>query len=283
MKLLLLTFKALFSTLSVISPRLEGKVAIRLFKTVRKKEIREREKAFYDKATHHTVPFPSEDLHYYEYGHPEGQLVFLIHGWDSNVGSLSKIAYALADNNYRIIALDLPAHAHYHSKRTHLPECKDALKALIMHIDPTKPFHVVSHSFGSAVIAYALSQLNYKANKLVFLSTPNAALAFFYDFKNMFNISDKAFEYFIDHGSELAKEDIHGVRVDEKIQQAHYEQLLIIHDRNDKVIPHKNAEAVLAKASNAQLSSYEDIGHYRMLWNEEVIGEVVAFLEKLTK
>jgi len=52
--------------------------------------------------------------------------VILVHGWDSNAGSMSKIAEALVKKNKRVIAFNLPGHAFSKSSSTNLIECKDA-------------------------------------------------------------------------------------------------------------------------------------------------------------
>ena len=63
------------------------------------------------KAKHFKVSSSKEDLLCYELGSENNNLVFLLHGWESNPGSLSKIAYSLSENNYRVISFDLPGHA----------------------------------------------------------------------------------------------------------------------------------------------------------------------------
>lgn len=75
----------------MLSPAMSGKLAFMLFQKVRKKDIRTREQNFYKKARHFRIPMPSEDLNCYEMGNPGGELVFLVHGWDSNAGSLSTL------------------------------------------------------------------------------------------------------------------------------------------------------------------------------------------------
>ena len=65
-----------------------------------------------------------EDLHCYEFGNPNENLVFLVHGWDSNAGSLSRFETELASNNYRIISFDLPAHTNTKETHTNLYICK---------------------------------------------------------------------------------------------------------------------------------------------------------------
>ena len=165
-----------FKTISLFAPKLSGVKAFKLFQKVRIKTIRKREEEFYINAKHFNIPFDKESLSCYELGENNPNLVFLLHGWESNAGSLSKIAYKLAENNYRVISFDLPGHAKYNSSYTNLAECKNAFTNVIDFVKPKKPFSILSHSFGSAVSVYTLSNLNYKIDKLVFLTSPNSIL-----------------------------------------------------------------------------------------------------------
>lgn len=108
-----------------------------------------------------------------------------MHGWDSNAGSMSKIADKLVEKERYVIAINLPGHAFSKKSATNLLECKEAFKALLNEVNPTESFSVISHSFGSGVTAYALSETNYKVNNLIFLTNPNRVEHIFEDFKKM--------------------------------------------------------------------------------------------------
>ena len=184
-----------FKLISLFSQKFAGAKAFKLFQKVRIKSIRKREEDFYTKANHFKVTFPKEDINCYELGAGNLDIVFLLHGWESNAGSLSKFAYQLAENNYRVISFDLPGHAKYNSNYTNLAECKNAFTNVIKFVKPKKPFSVLSHSFGSAVSAYTLSNLNYKINKLVFLTSPNSILEIFIDFKKLIGLPSSCLLY----------------------------------------------------------------------------------------
>jgi pimeloyl-ACP methyl ester carboxylesterase len=271
--------KTYYRIISKVAPKLGGKMAFRLFEKVRKKDIRKREEQFYEKARHFKVPFLQQDVHCYELGDVKGDLVFLVHGWDSNSGSLSKFAFELADRNYRVVSFDLPGHAHASSSRTNLYECKEAFHSLIKFINPQEPFTVIAHSFGSAVATYAISKLNYKIDKFVFLTTPNSLLDVFTDFKNFIGITDESFSYMIQNAEKLVQEDIKSVNVSERLKNISFTKLLLVHDKNDRIISFKNSESVYsANHKNSELKAYTNIGHYRMLWNEEVIEDTLSFV-----
>ncbi len=281
MKKIILFYKYYLNLLSVIAPKLGGKIAVNLFQKVRLKQPKRREKAFYEQAKEFKIPFEKEAIFAYELGNPKGELIFLIHGWDSNAGSLGKVASALSETNrYRIIAFDLPAHHKSKQKYTNLYEAKNAFKTLLKFIKPTEPFHVVAHSFGAAVTAFSLSETDYTVNKIVFLSGNDVIEDVFKQFQKMIGFNDKIYKEVAKWTHKIIKQPLNELVVSDRLKQIDFNKLLLIHDKYDKVIPFKNAESTHQKIPNSVLKPFEKIGHYRMLWNDDVVKETVTFLEK---
>ena len=280
MKLYIKIVKLYYKLISLLSPKLGGKSAFRLFQKVRKKDIRKREELFYKQARHFRIPLQKEDLNCYELGNASGELIFLVHGWDSNAGSLAKFAFELAEMNYRVISFDLPAHANTESKYTNLYECKEAFKKLIAFIDPQQPFTIIAHSFGSAMTAYTMAELDYKVDKFIFLTTPNSLIEIFINFKKFVGITDKTFSYMLRNATKSLHEDVRTVSVEKKLERVSFTKLLLVHDKYDKILPYKNSEQIFNSVANAQISAYEKIGHYRMLWNDAILAETLAFIKK---
>lgn len=279
MKYYLKILKFYYKIVSFLSPQFGGKIAFKLFQKVRNKDVRKREEAFYANARCFKVSFLEQDLNCYELGDVKGELVFLVHGWDSNAGSMSKFAFELAQRNYRVLSFDLPGHAHAVSEYTNLYECKEAFKSLIEFIQPKEPFTIVAHSFGSAVTAYTLSKLNYKVDKFVFLTSPNAMLEVFINFKNFVGITDKTFSFMLKNAEATIQEEIKYVNVQDKLKNISFTKLLLVHDRSDKILPYRNSEEIMkANQGNTELKTYEKIGHYRMLWNDEVLEDTLSFI-----
>jgi pimeloyl-ACP methyl ester carboxylesterase len=270
-----------FKSISFFVPKFAGLKALKLFQKVRIKTIRKIEEGFYKEVHHFKVSSSKEDILCYEIGSENKYLVFLIHGWESNAGSLSKFAFQLTKHNFRVISFDLPGHTKYKSRYTNLVECREAFTKVIEYIKPDKPFSVLSHSFGSAVCTYTLSKLNYKLDKLVFLTSPNSILEIFKDFKNLIGLSSLSFTYFVQKANLLANEEIKNINIDEKLNLLDFSKLLLIHDEHDKIIPIKNSEEI-KKMNNkkTQLIKYSKIGHYKMLWNDKVVEDAIHFFKE---
>ncbi len=280
MKYYLKFIRLYYSIISAITPKYAAKKAFMLFQTVRIKTFKKREKALYEKGKHFKVAHTSQELDCYELGNPDGPLIFLVHGWDSNAGSLSKFAFQLAENNYNVVCLDLPAHAHATSQYTNLYDCKEAFMRLIEHINPQTPFSVISHSFGSAVVSTALANSPYEVDKLIFLTTPNKLIQIFKEFKKIINLGDNAFEKFLEKAYDIFEERVEEISVQEKIKTVQYQNLLLIHDKHDKALPYKNSVEIANSSKNTTLISFEKIGHYRMLWEQQVVDATLDFLKE---
>ncbi len=280
MKLYLKFIKYYLNFLSVVAPNYGGKIAIKIFQKVRIRKIKPKEELFYQKATHHSLKTEQGNVQYYELGNPKGKLVVLVHGWDSNAGSLSQFAFKLADKNYRVISLDLPAHAHSEGTHTNLFICKDALINLIKHLNITGDFSIIGHSFGAAVSTYATAELNLPVNKMVLLSANNIMRVIFDDYQKLIGFNDIIYHQVANWVKNVIDEDLDSLVLTDKIKMINYGDLLIIHDKFDKVLPFESALEIKEVFPKATLIPFEKIGHYRMLWNEDVINETVKFIEK---
>lgn len=275
MKSILLFNRIWLNFTSYLAPKYSGKRAVDIFSKVRKKSIRDKEKNFFEEAKSFEVKRKGENVACYELGNPKGKLLFLVHGWESNPGCFSLFLDHLS--TYRIIAFTLPAHAQNKESHTNLYECKDAFKLVLDYFNPTEPFHVVAHSLGSSVTSFALSETPYKVDKLVFLSVNNKIEQVFLDFQKMLGFNDRVYRLIGKRIEQVVGEKPSQMEVEKRLEKINFNELLLIHDKYDKIIPYQNSVVLHEKFSNSQLIPFEKIGHYRMLWNEKVLEEVLKF------
>jgi len=70
-------------------------------------------------------------------------------------------------------------------------------------------------------------------------------------------------------GKELSTLD-----VDRNLNEIPFRKLLLLHDKKDKILPFSNSENIHKNVERVTLEPLEGIGHYRMLWNDDVIKKV---------
>ena len=284
MKTIILSlFRFYYSLYAVISPRRAGAKAFRLFQKTRKLPFKKAEQQFYNQARPFEIKHPNENIYAYETGNPEGELVLLVHGWESNAGSMGAIANMLTHAGYRVVALDLPAHGKSNLLYANLQLCREALRALIFHLNPTKPFSIVSHSFGSAVSTYALSGSSYEVNHFIMLTSPNRLIDIFNEFKNMIGLGSKAYQHLLSKAETILNERVETLTVEDKARDMRVKEITILHDINDKVLPYANSLRLGSKLPQAKLITLNNVGHYRMLWNADVIRRIQTVLKNAVK
>lgn len=275
----LLLLKTYFGFTSIINPDKAARQSFRLFQKVQKKNIREREEHFFALSRPFKIHSSVGTIDCFEMGNPVGDLVILVHGWDSNAGSMAMLAHTLVKKDKRVISFNLPGHAFYKSRHTNLIECKEAFLALIEFLNPTGPFSIIAHSFGSAVCTYALAKSNYPIDQLVLLTNPNKLETIFKDFKKGIGLGNKAYLRLLKITLDRLGEPISAISVQENLKRISYKRLLLIHDKYDRVLPYKHSTEINNEIENSQLITLENVGHYKMLWNQEVIGRSVAFVD----
>ncbi len=267
--------KSYFSVFSSIAPQKAGKSAFQLFQKTQQKNIRARELPFFEKTTEFKVPFKQEDLYCYKAGNINNPWVLLVHGWNSNIASMHAILEQLVQHNYYVIGLNLPAHGPSRLKRTNMLQCSEALQTLLEFTQPEQPISIVSHSFGSAVVSYSLTKFQLTANQLIYLTCPNSLGEAFEEYSAMIGLGRKAHDNMVQQAENILEQKLDKVVVSKLLNDNSYNHLTIIHDEFDKVIPFKDAQKIHQANPKSQLIGMQNIGHYRMLWNKELIQKVI--------
>lgn len=258
-----------------IHPDLAANFTFKIFQRTRKLPLKPREKVFYKQATKSVLNSPYGKIPCYQIGNKNAPLIVLVHGWESNAGCLAGVANILTKKGYQILSIDLPAHGYSKGNTTNLIECKNALKWVLKHkVDPNQSLSVVSHSFGSAVAAFALANSNYQVNNFVMLSTFNRVPQIFEDFKNLLKITDGVFERFQNKVAKLLETKLDKLSVAQQLNDVNYKQLTIIHDAKDKVIPIAYAKEVFTELPTTTFIELQRVGHYRMLWSQKTYDHI---------
>ncbi|MEQ9425296.1 MAG: alpha/beta fold hydrolase [Cyclobacteriaceae bacterium] len=278
MKVYLILVRKFFGILSLVAPKLAAQIAFNLFQKPQTKLVRPLEQSFIDNATKFKIYGQHEPIQCYELGPKQGSIVVLVHGWESNVGSMAAIATSLAHQGFRVIGFDLPAHGFSKQSKANLVTCKKALLSVLGYFRYSGVPSIISHSFGSIVTAYSLANSDISVKKIVMLTTPDKVLDIFNDFKGIIGLNDSAYRNLLIRAQKLIDENLELVSVQRLAPKIRYSSLGLIHDQFDKVIPYNNSLNVYANTKNAKLTTFEKIGHYRMLWNKDVIAAIESDL-----
>ncbi len=276
MKTIQILLKIYLKVISLFSNQLAAEQAFEIFQKTFPKKISTAENKLYEEAYSFLLPTEVGNVRVYEFGDIEGDFVFFVHGWNSNAGSMFSLAQEYAKQGKYCILFDLPGHSKNQKHKTNLKECKIVFKHILLRFKSEQAISVVSHSFGSAVTAYALSESNVNIDKLVYLTAPNTLEELFQVLKDQLSLNDVIYQKVLQLAEDLLEESIEEITVLKKTKLLKFEALHLFHDTYDKVLPIKYSQLLQEHIENAKLHLFERIGHYRMLSNKELLRQLPA-------
>lgn len=277
--LLFQIIKLRFRILSLIFPKRAAKTAIDIFSKPHFQKLRDRELKFLNSANIIRIKNHPEDIILYETGDQNGKPVLVVHGWDSNPGSLSGISCKLTDLGYHIFALNVPAHGISKQKSTNMLETADLIIKVLEHFKDKGKFLFLTHSFGSGAVSFALNKSGIEADKLVFITSPDKILDIFDEYRETIGLGTKAYKYMLKLSEKRFKRKFDDMVISKVLQKSKFNKLLLVHDKNDKILPFHNSENInKINQERSEIFSTEGKGHYRILWDENVINKIMSFV-----
>lgn len=239
-------------------------------------KLRDHEKSVLDTAQKSRIPFKGFEIQTYLW--PGGdQKVLLIHGWEGQAGNFADLIQKLQASNYTIHAFDGPSHGFSSRGKTSLYEFTELVGHFIREHQVKK---LVSHSFGGVATSYSLyTNQDLHIDKYVLLTTPDRFIERVDDIAERTGISQKVKAKLIHRVNAETGYDARDLNVHDFVQHVNVSKALILHDKNDKVIPISQSQNVHKHWKNSTLEAVEGTGHFRILRTDKVLERVLAFLE----
>jgi len=205
-----------------------------------------------------------------------GPKLLVVHGWESHTGRMLPLIKPLVKAGYRVYSLDAPGHGLSPAAQTDLMDVSYAVQAMLVQHGPFDG--LIAHSFGAAATMLALARAPHLApEKLVLLSPMRDMVQHLEIFAAIAQLSPAAQERL-----QTAVSRHLGFSLDKCNAVAAARQLprpgLIIHDRDDLLIPHEVGQAVAHNWQGSHFISTDRLGHRRGLGNKTVLGHLTAFL-----
>jgi pimeloyl-ACP methyl ester carboxylesterase len=246
-----------------------------------KKKKRKNEIDILEKAKKEFLSINNNRIQLYKWGDFEKKIL-LVHGWEGHAGNYADLIEKLLVENYTVYSFDGPGHGNSSGGKNVMFEYLFTVDKVITMLDVR---NIVSHSFGSVVTTYALSQIpHHKIDRYVLLTTPHTFSKYVYNASKKTGISDKAIHLFLKKIEDQRNEKIDAYDVSKFIKNVNVEKAIIIHDINDSVIPISEAEEVVKKWKNADLLRISNTGHFRILRTPFVAKIITDFIgDKNTK
>ena len=205
----------------------------------------------------------------------EAPAVLLAHGWGGNAAQMRAFAFPLLQAGYRVIAYDQPAHGVSDGKLTGLPDFADVLGAVAGYHGGIEA--VIAHSLGGAAAALSLSWGRVAFNKIVLISPPSDLVGYSRRFARWYWMPEAVRE-----AMQNAIEERYGVRWEDlevrRVAPRLGARALVIHDRDDRMMPWIHGAKVAESWPGAQLMLTDGLGHGRILRDEGVTRAAADFL-----
>lgn len=268
-----------FSTFGPLAPRLAARIAYRLFSTPRLRARHAASDEWLEKARRFEIRYKSFRLKAYEWGQGE-RIILLVHGWESRGTALRSFVPDLLERGFRVVAFDGPGHGESQGKRTNIRHFAGAIRSIILELGGV--YGIIGHSFGGASTLYALGLLNsgLRTAKAVFIATPASVIPIYQDIVRTLSLPPGVAMHFKNLMERIAGRPLVDLDATRGIANHHIGEILLIHDRQDKVVPLEGSFAMAEAWENAHLLLTDGYGHYRLMKNPDLINRVAEFFGK---
>jgi len=250
------------------------KSLFKVFTTPKFQKIREREKVLLEEINS-KVTIEGISSTYFEESRGNGPYVLLLHGWEGNAGNMLPFVNPLIEEGFNVVIPNAPAHYTSSGENCTL---RDYQKIVIEYIKRFDVKVIISHSFGSAAGLLALQDINKKQiRKIISISAPNKLIDVISDFTSLFKLSlnqKKAFNKYVENTLNLPFQEAVLSDILSKLEI----ETLVIHDKNDRVMSVDNAYRIANSHKGNQLFLTENLGHYRILWDTNILDKAMSFI-----
>ncbi len=268
---------AVIRTLSGWFPGLIASYAYKQLTNPQVKKLRAREEEVLDKSEKDVMEFQGFDIQLYKWGSGK-EKVMLIHGWEGQAGNFADLVEELLKGDYTIYAFDGPSHGYSTKGKTSLFEFTELVSVLIRRFEVSK---LVSHSFGGVATTFALFRnQDLIIDRYVLLTTPDRFIERIEDVSAAVGITEEVKMMLLRRLEQETGENVEGLNVSDFVKEASVAKALIIHDRNDRVIPIERSRNVFQGWKECRFTEIEGTGHFRILREQSVLKETISFLEE---
>jgi pimeloyl-ACP methyl ester carboxylesterase len=204
-----------------------------------------------------------------------GPVVLALHGWEGGPHQFQAIGKGLAERGFQLFALTGPGHDNGPDRIAHPGLFADSVQEAAAELGPMHA--LIGHSMGAGAIL--LAQIGgLMVERSVCLAGPagyRGVLERIADQLGLAPGSRARFLQRMETRTGLPLDETHPSRVLGKIDG----RLLIVHDRDDPVVPFADAEEIIRHGGErAALMATRGLGHGRILKNEAVVEAIGQFL-----
>ena len=270
----------LFRHLGRLFPALAAKLAMKIFMTPKRRAAEL--PYIFEKAHVLSVPYKDGKVWAYMWGFT-GDIVVLVHGWESGPQAYGKFIVPLVGAGYRVVAIEGPAHGWSLQRQTNMIDFGNAINAVLTRLEKSSRVKaMVGHSFGGSTLAQMFTRFPTPPTleKIVMIASPSRIDQIFKNFFNLIQLPEVAQRHFSALLKHIFDLEIESMQVTNWTASIPHIKGLLIHDRQDTIIPFEESENLVTHWPLATLTETEGLGHYRIMKSEYVADNIVRFLSQ---
>jgi len=202
-----------------------------------------------------------------------GPAVLLLHGWGGRSGQMAPLAEALVAAGCTAVAIDAPGHGRSSGRVASVPLYAGAISAAAREVGARAG---IGHSFGGSALTFAVAQ-GLALNAAVIIGSPATPAVYVDQFCAALELSA---------GTRRALRTRLEARVGRRFEELELTRavagarspVLVVHDRADREVDFRNAEALAQAWPGARLHATSGLGHRRILRDPAVLAGVAGFV-----
>lgn len=274
--LMLKLFRLAFHIGSMISPKITGCAAYKLWITPPRFKMPESERNILKSAEIEQLVIDKHIITTYHWGQPSAPAILLIHGWSGRGTQLGAFVEPLVNKGYRVLSFDAPAHGESSGKQTNIYEIADTILALNERYGPYNS--VITHSFGGPCLAIAMKK-GLETSSVVNISPPAATAGLVNKFAAALNLPRKVKKELM-----FCIEDKFGKNIWQETSMENNVQhldipALVIHDVDDVDVPWHEGQTIAQAWSKVRFIKTSKLGHRRILRDPSTIKTAIEFID----
>jgi len=267
-----------FPIFELLLPKKADEFIVKMFFTPLNFKVPKEETTFKLTANLDSILFNDEELMTYQWGDPNGKVVFFMHGWAGRGTQFRKFIAPLAEQGFNVIAIEGPGHSHSKKKMTNVLEFAECLSAFLKD---KEVYACVGHSLGGIALLYAVAHFELKTKKLITIATPTIAEDIINVYRAKIGATKRAYKAIYEYVQDKKKKSFayySGAEIAKRINPQELKFHLIIHDENDREAPVSNAYEIHKTLEYSEIFTTQNLGHVRILKDEAVIKKVVNYI-----
>ncbi len=238
-----------------------------------------------DRAQRYTVQHDGLDVQCYRWsatGVSRGRML-LCHGWEGYALNFALLIEQALQAGYEVHAFDHLAHGGSQGEISGLPVALATLLTVAAHVQKASgPIDVlVGHSLGGAAASWAVANRQIAVKRLVLLAPFYDTLKLSGLWAKAHLLSDEvraALQEGLERSSGKRFSDFMPDALAPLYQQIPHTQVLIVHDRADKITAFKHSASMAAQSPTIGLHEAKQLGHLAILADEGCVQAVLAFV-----